>query len=114
VTSSLLKNFHGSKLQAVTLTNGYFPQNETGTPTNERLHKLLYYENLMSRLFKKTGEYVQKSTLRISISALSFYQCRQLNLLLIAFYLPCRSVSSFVSSFPPNQFKNPVASAQKI
>jgi 4-aminobutyrate aminotransferase-like enzyme len=56
VTPSLQKNFHGSKLQAATLTNESFPQNETGTPSNKRLHKLLYYENLMSRFFKTTKQ----------------------------------------------------------
>jgi hypothetical protein len=32
--------------------NESFLQHETGTPTNKRLHKLLYNENLLSRFFK--------------------------------------------------------------
>jgi len=65
VTPSLQKKFHGSKLQVATLTNGYFPQNETGTPTNKRLHKLLYYEKLLSRFFKRTRRIYTKMDVQI-------------------------------------------------
>jgi hypothetical protein len=80
----LTKKNHRSKVQAVTLTNGYFPQNETGTPTNKRLHKLLYYEKLLSRFFKRTRRIYAKmhskdiniGTIFLTMPTLNFYCLR--------------------------------------
>jgi hypothetical protein len=37
------EKFNGSKLQAATLTNGSFLQNETSAPTKRQIHHLLQY-----------------------------------------------------------------------
>jgi hypothetical protein len=39
----LIKKFYGSKLQAATLTNGSFLQNETSAPAKRRIHHPLQY-----------------------------------------------------------------------